>query len=277
MIDISLTNTVGAQSHFVAVGANRIHYVTAGQGEHTLVFVHGWACHLGFWREQVAALADKARLVLIDLPGHGQSDQPETTYTMDFFAEVVRAVMHEAGAEKATLIGHSMGGAVICKVYHQAPDKVAALVSVDGLLCRLSGTPAEGRALVTPFATPYYREHAAGFIRTLFPFPGAESLCEQVTAEMLKTPQHVMLGGMLAMMSPDQPDWILQRVNAPVLVLNARSSWWNADYENYVRTLSSQTDYRVMEGASHFLMLEQPTAFNALLVERLQKFDLIRC
>jgi len=275
MTDLSLDAVAGAQSHFISVGTNRIHYVSVGQGEHTLVFVHGWACHLGFWREQVAALADKARLIFVDLPGHGQSDKPETNYTMDFFAEAVLAVMHAAKVEQAALIGHSMGGAVICRVYHQAPEKVTALVSVDGLLCRLSGTPAEGRALVGPFATPQYREHAAGFIRSLFPFPGAEALCERVTVEMLKTPQHVMLGGMLAMVSPDQPDWRLPRVNAPVLVLNARSPWWSADYEKYARSLSSQTDYRVMEGASHFLMLEKPAEFNALLVERLQRFGLI--
>lgn len=276
MTDLSFAAAAGAQSHFISVGGNRIHYVTAGEGEPTLVFIHGWACHLGFWREQVAALADKARLIFIDLPGHGQSDTPETNYTMDFFAEAVLAVMRHAGVEQATLIGHSMGGAVICRVFDRAPEKVAALVSVDGLLCRLSGTPAEGRALVGPFATPQYREHAAGFIRSLFPFPGAENLCELVTAEMLKTPQHVMLGGMLAMVSPDQPDWILSRVNTPVFVLNARSSWWNTDYENYVRALSPQAEYQVMEGASHFLMLEQPAAFNARLVEALRKFELIR-
>jgi pimeloyl-ACP methyl ester carboxylesterase len=93
---------------------------------------------------------------------------------------------------------------------------------------------------------------------------------------MLKTPQYVMLGGMLAMVSPDQPDWILSRVNAPVLVINARSPWWSPDYENYVRALSPQAEYQVMEGASHFLMLEQAAAFNALLVGALRKFELIR-
>lgn len=263
------------QSHFISAGTNRIHYVTAGHGDQTLVFVHGWACHLGFWREQVAAFADQARLVLIDLPGHGQSDPLPTAYTMDFFAEAVLAVLRAAQVDKATFIGHSMGGAIICRVHHQAPEKVAALVSVDGLLCRLSGSPAEGRALVGPFATPHYREHAAGFIRSLFPFPGAEALCAEVTAEMLRTPQLVMLGGMLALISPDQPDWILQKVNAPVLVLNARSAWWTDAYENYVRSLSSQTDYRVLEGASHFLMLEQPAEFNARLAEMLRRFDLI--
>jgi pimeloyl-ACP methyl ester carboxylesterase len=272
---VRTAEVAAGESHFISHGANRIHYITAGKGNRTIVFVHGWACNLGFWREQVAALADKARLILIDLPGHGQSDKPQTAYTMDFFADAVLAVLRDANVDKAIFIGHSMGGAVIARVHHHAPEKVAALVSADGLLCRLSGTPEEGRALVAPFATSQYREHAQGFISSLFPVPGTEALRDRVMSEMLATPQHVMLGGMLAMLSPDQPDWILQKVNAPVLVINARTPWWNDAYENYVHSLSPQSDYRMMDGVGHFLMLEQPAAFNATLTEKLRKFDLI--
>jgi pimeloyl-ACP methyl ester carboxylesterase len=264
-----------AQSHFISVGANRIHYVATGKGSRTIVFVHGWACNLNFWREQVPALADKARLILVDLPGHGLSDKPQTVYSMDFFAEAVFAVLRDVKVDKAAFIGHSMGGAVIARVHHHAPEKVAALVSVDGLLCRLSGTSEEGRALVVPFGTPHYREHAQGFISSFFPVPGTERLRDGVMSEMLNTPQHVMLGGMLAMLAPDQPDWILQKVNAPILVVNAWSPWWNDAYENYVRSLTPQSDYVMMEDVGHFLMLEKPAEFNAILTAMLRKYDLI--
>jgi pimeloyl-ACP methyl ester carboxylesterase len=273
--NIPPANVADCESHFISVGANRIHYVAVGKENRTIVLVHGWACNLGFWREQIPAFADKARLILIDLPGHGQSDKPQTNYTMDFFAEAVLAVLRDAKVDKAIFIGHSMGGAVIARVHHQAPEKVAALVSVDGLLCRLSGTPEEGRALVGGFASPHYREHAQGFISSLFPIPGTEILRDRVTSEMLATPQHVMLGGMLAMLSPDQPDWILQKVNTPVIVINARTPWWNDAYEKYVRSLSPQSDYLIMDGVGHFLMLEEPVAFNAMLLEKLRKFDLV--
>src|SRR5258706_13564806 len=69
------------KSHFVSFGTNKIHYLTGGKGSQTILFVHGWACNSGFWREQVQALADKARLILIDLPGHGQSGKPQADYT----------------------------------------------------------------------------------------------------------------------------------------------------------------------------------------------------
>ena len=270
-----LASVAGTQSHFIPIGTNRVHYVTAGKGDRTIVFVHCWAGNLGFWREQVPALADKARLILIDLPGHGRSDKPQTAYTLDFFAGAVLAVLRDAHVDKAVFIGHSMGAAVLCRVHHQVPEKFAALVSVDGLLRRPPGTPAEVRALVGPFGSPQYLDHANGFISAFFPVSGAEALRERVMPEMLATPQHVMLGAMLGMFGPDQPDWILQKVNAPVLVINAPSPWWNADYENYARSLSPRSDYVLMDGTSHFLMLEKPAEFNATLTSMLRKFDLI--
>ena len=125
------------ESHFARSGTNRIHYLTQGQGTtNSIVFIHGWACNAGFWREQVPVFQEKAKLVLIDLPGHGESDKPETDYTMDYFADAVIAVMRDAKVEKATLVGHSMSAPVICKVYAKGPERVAGLVAVDGFLRR---------------------------------------------------------------------------------------------------------------------------------------------
>ncbi|HUE36425.1 MAG TPA: alpha/beta hydrolase [Candidatus Acidoferrum sp.] len=260
------------ESHLGLLGADRIHYVTIGKGNRTIVFIHGWAGNLGVWREQVSALADKARLIFIDLPGHGKSDKPQTAYTMDRFAEAVLAVLKDAGVDKATFIGHSMGGAVLCRVCLQAPEKVAALVSVDGLLRRPHGSPEQARALVAPFGTPQYLEHARNFIGSFFPIPGTEALRDKLMPEMLATPQHVMLGAMLGMFGPDQPDWVLQKVEAPVAVINAPSLWWSNGYESYVRSLNPRSDYVLMDGVGHFLMLEKPEEFNATLSAMLRKF-----
>src|SRR6266481_7818176 len=76
----------GTKSHFARFGTNRVHYLTAGNGQPVIVFVHGWSCNATFWREQVPVFGDKARLILIDLIGHGQSDKPEAYYSMDFLA-----------------------------------------------------------------------------------------------------------------------------------------------------------------------------------------------
>jgi pimeloyl-ACP methyl ester carboxylesterase len=272
---ISLPASPFLSPHTAEYGTNKIRYVTTGKGNHTIVFVHCWSGHLGFWRDQVPALQDKARLVLLDLPGHGQSDKPETAYTMDFFAGAVLAVMRDAHVNKATLIGHSMGAPVICRVYKQAPEKVAALVSVDGALRRPPFSPEQSKQFLAPFHTPEYRTAMTNMMATMFPSPGTEKLRDEVTADMLNTPQYVIAGAMEGMFAADQPDWDLKKVNVPVLAIHAPNPMWTDDYKAYVRSLSSKTDYRTIEGVGHWLMLEKPAEFNTDLVEMLRKFDLI--
>ena len=271
----SESSHAAGQSHFASFGTNKVYYFTVGKGAQTVVFIHGWSCDGGFWREQIPALTDKARLILIDLPGHGQSDKPRTDYTLDFFAQAVLAVMRDASVQRATLVGHSMGAPVICRVYAQAPEKVAALVAVDGLLRRPTMTPEQVEQFVGPYRTPEYREHATKFVKSMFPNPGTEAVRDSVLTEMLATPQHVMRSAMEGMFNPDQPDWDPKKLNVPVLVINAKNPMWTADYEAYVRALSSQSDYRTLDGVGHFLMLEKPDEFNAALTEMLHKFSLI--
>jgi pimeloyl-ACP methyl ester carboxylesterase len=262
-------------SHFAQSGTNRIHYLTTGQGSHTLVFIHGWACNAGFWREQVPAFESKAKLVLIDLPGHGESGKPETDYTMDYFADAVIAVMRDAKVEKATLVGHSMGTPVICKLYAKAPERVAALVAVDGFMRRPKVGPEQAENMAAPYRKPDYREQIKQMVAFMFPNSGTEPLRERVTEEMLKTPQHVMASAMGEMFNLKQPAWDLSKTDVPIMSINAKSPMWTENYEKYVRSLSSKTDYRLIEGTGHFVMLEKPSEFNAVLMEMLAKFDLI--
>ncbi|MDP8990787.1 MAG: hypothetical protein M3N41_11995, partial [Acidobacteriota bacterium] len=63
----------------------RIHYESYGAGPEALVFVHGWACDLTFWRGQEPLYTDPTRrALLIDLPGHGLSDKPHRAYPIEF-------------------------------------------------------------------------------------------------------------------------------------------------------------------------------------------------
>jgi pimeloyl-ACP methyl ester carboxylesterase len=266
----------GGKSHFASLGTNRVHYVTVGHGPRVVVFVHGWSCNEGFWREQVPALAGQARLILIDLPGHGQSDKPHLDYTIDYFASAVLAVLRDAHVEQAVLVGHSMGTPVICRVYEKAPQSVAALVAVDGLLRRPKIDPAQAEGFIGAYRRPEYRDALKRFVGAMFPNPGTEALRDQVLAEMGNTPQYVMSSAMDSMFDGKQPTWDLPaKVNVPVLVINTQSPMWNDDYKQYVRSLSDRTDYRTIDGAGHFLMLEKPAEFNAALLEELQEFALV--
>ena len=270
-----LAATVERKSHFATFGTNKVHYVTAGKGDKALVFVHGWSGNQEFWREQVPAVGDKARVLLIDLPGHDKSDKPHTAYTMDFFGDSVIAVMRDAGISKATLIGHSMGVAVICRAYAKAPAMITGLVAVDGMLRRPEFTREEAERFIGPFRGPGYREHTTNFIHSMFKNPGTETLRDWTLNQVLATPQHVMSGAMEGMFGEGQPDWDLKKVDVPLLIINAPNPRWTPEYEAYAKGLSPRAEYRIIDNVGHVLILEKPAEFNAVLIEMLQKQRLI--
>src|SRR5438270_13719195 len=87
---------------------SRVHYESYGTGNEAIVFIHGWTCDLTFWRGQ-APVYENHRALLVDLPGHGQSEKPDVSYTQEWFARAIEAVMRDAGVDQAVLVGPSMG------------------------------------------------------------------------------------------------------------------------------------------------------------------------
>src|ERR1041384_7402169 len=91
-------------SRFAPFAGHRVHYESYGVGDEALVFIHGWTCDLTFWRGQ-APVYQSHRSLLIDLPGHGESDKPAGAYPVELFARGVEAVLKDAGVTRAILVG----------------------------------------------------------------------------------------------------------------------------------------------------------------------------
>jgi pimeloyl-ACP methyl ester carboxylesterase len=258
-------------SSYVTLDGARIHYKSTDKGKDALVFVHGWTCDLTFWSAQVPALAARARLVLIDLPGHGLSDKPKTDYTMKYFARAVVAVLEQEHVERAVLIGHSMGAPVVRQALDLAPQRVRGLVLVDGSLRAFFKTKADSDKFLERFKTDY-RAAATRVIDGLSGDMRPEDR-ERVKAAMLATPEHVALSAMENMNDP--ASFPTAPIGVPLAALNAASPYWDG-YEAFLRGLNKDADYRVMTGVGHFLMIEKPAEFNALLLAVLRKQGFVR-
>ena len=119
LVTVSFAPAQESSSKYAKLDATKIHYQSQGKGKDALVLVHGWGCNLNHWRDQIPELSKRARVIAVDLPGHGSSDKPETKYDMDLFAAAIDAVMKDAGVERAVLVGHSMGTPVIRQFYRK--------------------------------------------------------------------------------------------------------------------------------------------------------------
>ena len=260
-----------APSRFVQLDGARVHYRSYGTGSEALVFIHGWTCNLTFWKAQVPAFADKMRVIAIDLPGHGQSDKPQIAYTMDLFARAIDVVLRDAGVNRAVLAGHSMGAPVIRQFYRKYPEKTLALVIVDGAL-RPFGDRQMMESLIAPLRGPNYKEAAAGLVQGML---GSMSpaLREEIKSSMLSTPQHVAVSAIEGMIAPEI--WKQDKIGVPVLAVLARSPFWPADNEQFMRGIAPRLEYLMWEGVSHFLMMEKPKEFNEALTAFLAKNKLL--
>ena len=261
------------QDRYAKLDTTRVHYRNYGEGKEAVVFVHGWSCNLNFWKANIPAFINQSRVIAVDLPGHGESDKPQVTYSMDLFARAIDAVLQDANVERATLVGHSMGAPVIRQFYRKYPDKTRALVIVDGSL-RPFSNPEQMKQFLDPLRGPDYKKQAELLIGFMVQPVKDKKTQEEIKAAMMSTPQHVMVGAFEAMM--DDAIWKDDRINAPTLAVMAKQPQWNAEYEKFVRELAPGIDYQMWEGVSHFLMMDEPQKFNDAVLAFMKKNKLIK-
>jgi pimeloyl-ACP methyl ester carboxylesterase len=90
----------------------KVFYADQGQGDQTLVFIHGLGSYAPAWKENLVTLQQHFRCIVLDLPGYGKSDKGNYPYTMPFFAEVIQSVILKLDLKNPILAGHSMGGQI---------------------------------------------------------------------------------------------------------------------------------------------------------------------
>jgi pimeloyl-ACP methyl ester carboxylesterase len=239
-----------------------------GSGTPALVFVHGWSCDRSYWGQQWAAFSDRHRVVAVDLAGHGESGAGRREWTMPAFGADVVAVADKLALKDLVLIGHSMGGDVIVETALELGGRVRGLVWVDTY--RTLGRP-RSREEIEEFAGPFRRDFVGvtrNFVRSMF-VPGSDAgLIERVVTDMSAAPPDIAVDALVHSISNDGP--ILDRVTklkGPVVAINADYRPTDIDsLKRYgVRTV-------LMPRVGHFLMLEDPEAFNRMLGQTIDGF-----
>ena len=188
-----IAQPVVSESKFVDVEHLKVHYTNYGKGDAALFFVHGWACDETVWTDQAPALAEKMRVIAIDLPGHGQSDKPQTiSYDKDLYARAIDGVLSDANVKSIILVSHSNGTPFARYYYRKFPAKVNALVIVEGPLRAMFGEPVRER-FIQQLQGANYPESMGRMIDGMTKPIKAASLRDKIRAMMLKTPQHVAI------------------------------------------------------------------------------------
>src|SRR5215212_971360 len=118
----------------IVLHGHRICYRTAGEGP-VIALIHGITGTSDTWREVIPLLAEDHTVIAPDLLGHGESAKPRGDYSLGAFAAGVRDLLLALGHDRATVVGHSLGGGVAMQFSYQFPERTErlALVSSGGL------------------------------------------------------------------------------------------------------------------------------------------------
>ncbi|MDX9848216.1 MAG: alpha/beta hydrolase [Tenuifilaceae bacterium] len=111
-------------------GGEKIAYVDEGEGEYTLILIHGLGSYLPAWKMNIPELSKNYRVIAIDLPGYGKSSKMPHSGLMTYYAGVIKEFIEVLGLKNVVLGGHSMGGQISMVTALHYPEHIDKIVLV---------------------------------------------------------------------------------------------------------------------------------------------------
>ena len=262
-IDLAATTKLG---RVVEVDGVQLHYVEAGEGP-PLVLLHGLNGSTFSFRLLMPYLAPHFRTIALDLMGFGYSGRPqERDYSLGAQARLVAGFLDALDIEKASVLGHSLGGAVAMHLALESPERVERLILVSSASDSETRRGLRSSRLVRPLL-PVVAAFTVQNQR--FRRMSLRSACYDpsfVTADMLEgymAPTRVRghlraLGSLMVDRRKDVP-LDPSAIRQPALILwGDADRWLPASHGERLRALVPNSRMAVIENAGHLVLEERP-------------------
>lgn len=236
----------------------RIYYEDQGAGPAVLL-THGYAATLRMWDPQVAALADRYRLICWDMRGHGASDSPDdpAAYSHEATVADMAAVLDACAVDSAVIGGLSLGGFMSLSFHLAHPGRVRALMLFDtGPGYKKEAPRAEWNRFAENQAVRFETHGLAG-LGTSTEVLGATHRSAQGLAHAAR--------GMLAQRDARAIESLPQVAVPTLLIAGSEDTPFLAGMDYMAAKIPDATKV-IIAGAGHAPNLERPDAFNAVVI-----------
>ena len=233
----------------------------SGDWDSVLLLIHGWGCdHTTLLRQQ--SFFERSHTVVnVDLRGHGESGAPEQVYSIAQFADDVIWLCEDLGITRATVVGHSMGGAVALEMGHRNPDLVASLAMLDTVF----QPPSTVNDILAPLLPGLVQEDYETTYRAIMralSLPTDRTTLDPVLERLPRAPQHVLLSSLKGHLEDHDFAAAAADYAAPVAYIGNAEPL--ADLSK-LRELIPQLRVGRSLGAGHFAPLLVSDQINAML------------
>ncbi|MBD5636147.1 MAG: alpha/beta fold hydrolase, partial [Candidatus Eremiobacteraeota bacterium] len=271
---ITADHTEASTSRFVQTKQWRIHYNEAGGG-HPVFFLHGTGPGATGWSNfnQNVSLAAKYRMLMVDFPGWGRSDELDPGGPRsDVLAHAIRDMMDALGIEKAALVGNSMGGSTAIEFASRFPERLSHLVTMGAGIIAPSLLTAGGLSEGIRVLVDAYREPTPENFRRLVTVMvydssyATDALMKQRSDAALANPNHLKnwLTGFAKWRPMPSPELVprLMELRIPALFIHGRDDR-TVHWENSLRAVGTVPDSRLvlLNRCGHWAQLEHAREF----------------
>jgi pimeloyl-ACP methyl ester carboxylesterase len=251
------------------VNGIEIAYTDAGKGVPVALF-HGFPLDRSMWDAQVEALSPRARLIVPDLRGFGESTVREGATRMETFAADARALLDHLRIERAVIGGLSMGGYVAFAFYRLCPDRVQALILCDTKAAADTPEARKGRAETAELARAQGMHAIAERMlpRLLAPatFDARPETADRVRRMILRAPVAGVVGALQGMAERSDAVPLLPEIRCPVLIVVGANDVISPPAEaEAMRAKLPNGRLVVVANAGHMAPMENPGDVNAAI------------
>jgi 3-oxoadipate enol-lactonase len=265
-----------------ATDGTRIHYeVTGKSGATPVLMIQGLGASKNAWNLQRIAMATRFRIISFDNRGAGRSDKPTEPFTLEQMADDALEVLDAAGIETAHVVGASMGGVISQIVAVKYPHRVRSLTLVctacrnhpwrQELLQSWAKTAADKGMIEVGKEAAQWVMSPRSFRRLVPAFTWMGPLAAL-------RPRHSFVSQIDAILNTRE-DLVdqLSTITAPTMVIvgNQDILTPRGDSEEIAERIPN-AELVVISGAAHGLMMEHSSTFNRILIEFLQRTELVR-
>ncbi|WP_264525574.1 alpha/beta fold hydrolase [Flavobacterium sp. N502536] len=244
----------------------QISYTDSGQGT-AIIFLHGFLENKKMWKDYIAPFSEKYRVITIDLLGHGESDSLGYVHAMEDNANAVHEVLNHLKIEKATIVGHSMGGYVALAFAELFPKSIRKLVLLNSTSRADSAEKKINRTRAIKAVKQNYITFVSLAIANLFSENNRTLLkdeIEKVKIQALKTPLQGIVASLEGMKIRKDREALLHQNLFPVLlILGKKDPVLN--YEDSITQINDTTAELVSFEDGHMSHIENKEALKNVL------------
>ncbi|GAB3796031.1 alpha/beta hydrolase [Spirosoma humi] len=250
------------------VNGVNLNILEKGQGPVTLLFLHYFGGSALEWQSVMSALADQYRCIAVDLRGHGDSDAPETGYSVDNMADDIVGLINSSGIRDFVLIGHSMSGKVALALAARQPSGLLSLVLVSPSPPVPEPIPDDERQKL--LEGQGQRSAAEHTLKNITEAPVSKVVREQIIADDLRTAKSAWDAWLLEGSKENIADR-MSAISVPVYIIvgaEDRALPPNVQHQMvlpYLKNVSVDT----IEKAGHLLPWEVPAQLTAFIKKKL--------